>query len=1552
MTERRISIVVDGDGRLAVAAIDSATGAVTRLDGATAALRSETEGQTAVAQKNAAATKAMGQAQQDAGRDASALDRAAAELRAELQQLLQEQQRNAAFMRRDLSAALGTLIDRADRTATGIEALGRRSVGARRDVGLLATTFDQLKGVLAGYAGLQGVQMLGRMVDGYSDVIGRLDDATSGEAALARARADTLRISRDYYADLEATASLYARTTAAAADLRISQAAVAEVVSTVNAGLLVGRAGTQEAASAILQLSQALGAGRLSGEEFNAVAEASPQLMRLFAAELHVNRGALKDLASEGKITSQVMVAALTGMGADALRERAEAVPLTISRAWQLAKVNATEYFGQADQSLGASSAIAQSLRVTSEHLDLLVATGVAITGLYGGRMVAAVLRSAAAHTLHGATVVRDTVAQNAQQVALLRSQGLTAAAAVRTVALANAQTVATATSTRFGAALAFVGGPIGVAIAGLAALGVAFVAAGDEGEQSAAMVANAWRQAKRTLDEFNAAPTAAGVDTLIDAGVTQQIESAREHLRTLREDAAAVGEAYARSIARFGVAGNDLVASLAAANAAVTEQQRRVDALDEAYRKAVSGAADMLQQVAGVTNSAPEARAEVEALADRWVKSGESAETMRGELARGIETIYGADAAARVAAASFRELSSAMAGGDYVKNMEQALRREQVRLTRVTQGNRAASRQELGLAIIDEQKRTGRDLSSAELAGMYRAWREVADATDAADAAQKRMRETTRGAAREARQDAAERKRAAEEAVRAMERLRELVSGQRATLGTAVDQANEDNASALRKLQELERESAATGQLAERTALLADARALQAQAHERALRVAQLEDAERLKQQDVVARTLDDLREEASAVAMTAKEREIHRLVMEAEAKARELANQQQRQSAELSAQEIAALKRQAEAYIDSRDAGERLRQIREQMAEQIDQLKVEAKAHDGLNASARAELAIRKALLGLSKEAVAARKAEIDALRAQARELDTLEQQRAMRDSVSGIFGNALDAIQQGRSPWDAFRTEGMRALTQIGKEFVKLRQSTGSWQGALKKTGETLKQMMPELAQLAGTAAGGGGQGAAIGAAIGGAIGSYFGPIGTVIGSLVGGWAGGTFDKGPEITVGRGIYKPEQTRSSRLVPYFQVRTESMTDPTSAAVADAIVEFDHFIYDMLSANERTAVSAALANWSSSRPVLTDVMKARMLTVLNALPDLIGDFVLQSSTDLQRQMQNLAEVLQLQELERDGDLLSGTLSRAIDMIKEFGRAGETAGQTYQRLAGFATQYGTLMGDVQQRIVMSGLNDYQRQQVQIEQEYRAQVRQANELARAMGLSGARSEDLARIEQLRAIRMAEVQRQLEAEQQRMLSDLNLSALSPLRDDQKLRESMQQLRAAVAGGDMRRAEEMAQTALGFGRNLYSSGRDYNALYAEVTGLLRLVTSTQVQGLGETQLDDIADLLTDLPENIARALFDALYALIPPQNRGNNTSGQGGGTGQSGQSGQTGTTPPAPPPTITRVQGDEIIARLRAIETATITSARAGSQVAEIERRREIVAIGETR
>jgi len=86
---------------------------------------------------------------------------------------------------------------------------------------------------------------------------------------------------------------------------------VANVYEGFNTLLALNKVNAASAASATLQLNQALGSGRLAGEEFNAISEATPQLLDAVAKVLGRNRGELKKLASDGQISSQVLIEAL-----------------------------------------------------------------------------------------------------------------------------------------------------------------------------------------------------------------------------------------------------------------------------------------------------------------------------------------------------------------------------------------------------------------------------------------------------------------------------------------------------------------------------------------------------------------------------------------------------------------------------------------------------------------------------------------------------------------------------------------------------------------------------------------------------------------------------------------------------------------------------------------------------------------------------------------------------------------------------------------------------------------------------------------------------------------------------------------------------------------------------------------------------------------------------------------------------------------------------------------------------------------------------------------
>ena len=82
-----------------------------------------------------------------------------------------------------------------------------------------------------------------------------------------------------------------------------------------NTAAKLGGASAIEASNAFRQLAQALGSGRLAGDEFRSVSEQVPLILKPLAEELGVSVGALKELAAQGRITSDVVIRALKSIG-------------------------------------------------------------------------------------------------------------------------------------------------------------------------------------------------------------------------------------------------------------------------------------------------------------------------------------------------------------------------------------------------------------------------------------------------------------------------------------------------------------------------------------------------------------------------------------------------------------------------------------------------------------------------------------------------------------------------------------------------------------------------------------------------------------------------------------------------------------------------------------------------------------------------------------------------------------------------------------------------------------------------------------------------------------------------------------------------------------------------------------------------------------------------------------------------------------------------------------------------------------------------------------
>ena len=117
-----------------------------------------------------------------------------------------------------------------------------------------------------------------------------------------------------------------------------------------NTAAKLAGASTMEASNAFRQLAQALGSGRLQGDEFRSISEQIPTLLAPVADELNVTVGELKKFASEGKLTSDVVLRALRKIeteGAGSLKALIENDPTQVFKNLSNATEDLSRAFGE-----------------------------------------------------------------------------------------------------------------------------------------------------------------------------------------------------------------------------------------------------------------------------------------------------------------------------------------------------------------------------------------------------------------------------------------------------------------------------------------------------------------------------------------------------------------------------------------------------------------------------------------------------------------------------------------------------------------------------------------------------------------------------------------------------------------------------------------------------------------------------------------------------------------------------------------------------------------------------------------------------------------------------------------------------------------------------------------------------------------------------------------------------------------------------------------------------------------------------------------------------
>ena len=316
--------------------------------------------------------------------------------------------------------------------------------------------------------------------------INLINDGSQTTAEIMEKVFDAAQRSRGSYTDM---ADSVAKLNMLAKDAFSSNDEAIAFVEQLNKQFKISGASVQEASAAMYQLTQAMAAGKLQGDEFHSIMENAPLLAQSIASEMGLTVGQLKEMSSQGLITADIIKNALFNSAEETNAKFAE-IPMTFAEVGQSIQNQLIQAFQPVLEQI---STIPQS----GEFQALSEGVGVAIRGMAVAAQASIGLISAAFAGLRiaistitqtvasfgslfittmprvSAAVLAVVVAFTTYRAAVALCNAQTAALTVKVVALRVAE-VASATATRVHAAAIVV---LRAAMAGTAAISAALTA-------------------------------------------------------------------------------------------------------------------------------------------------------------------------------------------------------------------------------------------------------------------------------------------------------------------------------------------------------------------------------------------------------------------------------------------------------------------------------------------------------------------------------------------------------------------------------------------------------------------------------------------------------------------------------------------------------------------------------------------------------------------------------------------------------------------------------------------------------------------------------------------------------------------------------------------------------------------------------------------------------------------------------------------------------------------------------------------------------------------
>jgi tape measure domain-containing protein len=250
---------------------------------------------------------------------------------------------------------------------TGTNAFGATRTALKSISSQLAEARNALLGYFSAMQAMRGARAIIEAADGMRQLSARLKIATSDAADFSKAQSGVYEIANRYGAAVDETAKAFARLNPVIRQMGGGSAETLKMLDGLAASLKLSGATAAETSSVLLQFSQAMGSGKVGGDELRSMMENAEPLMRAVAQQMGKTTGELRQMAEQGLLTSQAFGNALLP-AIDKLAGQAANVPLGISQSMQVLRNELSRAFGREFEQ--QATGLSESVRALAGHAD------------------------------------------------------------------------------------------------------------------------------------------------------------------------------------------------------------------------------------------------------------------------------------------------------------------------------------------------------------------------------------------------------------------------------------------------------------------------------------------------------------------------------------------------------------------------------------------------------------------------------------------------------------------------------------------------------------------------------------------------------------------------------------------------------------------------------------------------------------------------------------------------------------------------------------------------------------------------------------------------------------------------------------------------------------------------------------------------------------------------------------------------------------------------------------------------------------------------------